>query len=48
MWAFMTQNVFFLGGGALEQLHGSVSDIGAHQEFQKLEFVISAIFLKEL
>ena len=24
---------FFLGGGALEQLHGIFSDIGAHKEF---------------
>ena len=34
--------------GALEQLHGSFSDIGAHLEFQKTEFVMPELLLKEL
>ena len=33
---------------ALEQLHGSFSDIGAHQKFQKLEFFMNDLSLKEL
>ena len=33
---------------ALEQLHGSFSDIGAHLEFQKSEFVMPELLLKEL
>ena len=40
-WVFMT--IFF----ALEQLHGSFSDIGAHLEFQKPEFVIPELLLKD-
>ena len=43
--------VFFLGGGALEQFHGSFSYIGAHQEFQKPEIVMPEllpVLLKEL
>ena len=36
---------FFL---ALEQLHGSFSDIGAHQGFQKPEFIMPELLLKEL
>ena len=40
--------VFFLGGGALEQLHRSFRDIGAHLEFQKPEFVMHELLLKEL
>ena len=36
---------FFL---ALEQLHGSLSDIGAHQDFQKPEFIMPELLQKEL
>ena len=38
----------FLGEGALEQLHGSFSDIGPHQDFQKSKFVMPELSLKEL
>ena len=34
--------------GALEQLHGSFSDIGAHQDFQKSKFFMPELLLKEL
>ena len=30
----------FFWGGALEQLHGSFNDIGAHLEFQKPELLL--------
>ena len=33
---------------ALEQLHGSFSDIGAHQDFQMPEFFMPKLLLKEL
>ena len=36
---------FFL---SLEQLFGSFSDIGAHQDFQKSEFFMPELLLKEL
>ena len=36
---------FFLGGGALEQLHGDFNDIGAHQDFQMTEFSIPELLL---
>ena len=35
-------------GGALEQLHGSFSDIGARQDFQKPKVFMPELFLKEL
>ena len=38
--------IFFLGGGLC--LHGSFSDIGVDQEFQKPEFVMPELLLKEL
>ena len=38
----------FFWGGALEQLYGILSDIGAHLEFQNLEFVLPELLLKEL
>ena len=41
-------NKVFFGGGAMEQLHGSFNDIGAHLEFQKPEFVMPELLLKEL
>ena len=41
-WVIMT---FF---GALEQPHGSFTDIGAHQDFQKPEFVMRGLLLQEL
>ena len=44
-WVFMTWKVFL---GALEQLHGSYSAIGAHQDFQKPEFFMPELLLKEL
>ena len=34
--------------GALEQLHGGFSDISAHLELQKPEFVMPELLLKEL
>ena len=34
--------------GALEQLHENFSDIGAHQDFQKLKFFMPELLLKEL
>ena len=34
-------------GRALEQLHGSFSDIGAHQDFQNSEFFMPELLLKE-
>ena len=34
--------------GALEQLHGSFSDIGAYQDFQMQEFFMPELLLKEL
>ena len=36
VWVFMKQKVFW---GALDQLDGSLSDIGAHQYLQKPKFV---------
>ena len=33
---------------ALEQLHGSLSDIGAHQDFQKPDVFMPDLLLKEL
>ena len=39
------ESVFFW---ALEQLHGSISDIGAHQNFQMPEFYLAELLLKEL
>ena len=33
---------------SLEQLHGTFSDIGAHKEFQKPEFVMPELLIKEL
>ena len=33
---------------ALEQLQGSFTDIGSHQEFQKPEFVMPELLLEEL
>ena len=35
-------------GGALEELHESVRDIGSHQNFQKPEFFKPELLLKEL
>ena len=37
-----------LGGGALEQLHGSFSDIGAHQDFQKPEFLLKELWFEDI
>ena len=38
---------FFFGGGALEEeLHGSFSDIGAHQDFQMPEFFMPITITK--
>ena len=34
--------------GALEQLHGSFRDIGAHQDFQMPEFIMPAQLIKGL
>ena len=34
--------------GALEQLHGSFSGIGGHQDFQKPKFFMHKLLLKEL
>ena len=34
-------------GGALDQLHGSFSDIGAHQDLQKPTFVMPEPLIKE-
>ena len=34
--------------GALEQLHGRCSDIGAHLDFLKPEFFMPELLLKEL
>ena len=34
--------------GALEELHGNSSDIGAHQNFQMPEFFMPKLILKEL
>ena len=42
MWVFMTFLV------ALDQLHWSFSDIGAHQDFKKPNFVMSELLIKEL
>ena len=39
---------FFFGGGAQKQLYGSFSYIGAHQDFQKPEFLKPELLLKEL
>ena len=39
---------FFFGGGTLEHLHGSFSDIGAHQDFQKPGIFMPELLLKEL
>ena len=39
---FMTKKVFF----ALEQLHGSLSDIGAQQNFQNPEYLMPELLLK--
>ena len=36
---------FFL---SLDQLHGNLSDIGAHQDLQKPNFVIPELLIKEL
>ena len=44
-WVFMTYKVF---KGALEQLHGSFSDFGAHQDLQNPEFAMPELLLKEL
>ena len=44
-WVFMTLKVIF---GALEQLNGSFSEIGAHQDFIKPELVMLELLLKEL
>ena len=35
-------------GGALEQLNGNFSDIGAHKDFQMPEFFLPELLLKEL
>ena len=35
-------------GGALDQLHGSFSDINAHQDFQKPKFVMPELLINEL
>ena len=37
--------VQFLGPGALEQLYESFSDMGAHLEFQKPEFVMPELLI---
>ena len=37
-----------MGGGAQKQLYGSFTYIGAHQDFQKLEFLKPELLLKEL
>ena len=34
--------------GALEQLHGSFSDISSHLEFERPELVMPELLLKEL
>ena len=39
---------FFWGEGDREELHKSVRDIGSHQNFQKPEFFMPELFLKEL
>ena len=44
-WVFMTHIFIFW---ALEQLHGSLSDIAAHLELQKPKFVMPELKLKEL
>ena len=34
--------------GALDQLHGNFSDIGAHQDYQKPNCVMPELLIKEL
>ena len=39
---------FFLGGGALEQLHGTFIDIGANKDFQKPEFFMPELLIYDI